>query len=113
MDEVKCKEPEDDYECGRALYDTESFMTLCVPNRDTAAEFAEELLKEVDSQTGASKYFAELSMCYPALIGMAFGTIVIAIIYIFLLKWLTKPILYTSMLLILLLFILLGGFCYL
>mmetsp|Transcript_14788 Transcript_14788/g.25160 ORF Transcript_14788/g.25160 Transcript_14788/m.25160 type:complete len:151 (+) Transcript_14788:590-1042(+) len=40
---------------------------------------------------------------------MAGGTIVISIIYIFLLKWITKPLLYTSMLLILAMFILLGA----
>ena len=40
---------------------------------------------------------------------MGGATIVISIIYIFLLKWITKPILYTSMFIILLMFILLGG----
>jgi solute carrier family 44 (choline transporter-like protein), member 2/4/5 len=40
---------------------------------------------------------------------MAVGTLVISIVYIFLLKWITKPLLYVSMLLILVFFILLGG----
>jgi len=40
---------------------------------------------------------------------MAFGTLVISMIYIFLLKWITKPLLYVSMVLILVFFILLGG----
>jgi len=44
---------------------------------------------------------------------MCGGTIVISIVYIFLLKWITKPLLYTSMLLILIGFILLGGWCWL
>lgn len=39
-------------------------------------------------------------------------TLIIAIIYIFLLKWITKPLLYTSMILILVFFILLGGFAW-
>jgi len=110
---VDCVVREGFDDCGRATYATERFMTLCLPDRESAAAVAEELLTQIDSQTDASKYLAELSICYPALIGMAFGTIVIAVVYIFLLKWLTKPILYTSMLLIFVLFVLLGGFCYL
>lgn len=43
---------------------------------------------------------------------MCGGTIVISIVYIFLLKWITKPLLYTSMLLILIGFVLLGGWCW-
>jgi len=44
---------------------------------------------------------------------MAVATIVISIAYIFLLKWLTKPLLYTSMLIILIGFVLLGGWLWL
>ena len=43
---------------------------------------------------------------------MAFATIIISIIYVFLLKWITKPLLYISMVLILVGFILLGGFAW-
>ena len=43
---------------------------------------------------------------------MAVATIFISIFHIFLLKWLTKPLLYTSMLLILIGFILLGGWAW-
>jgi len=39
-------------------------------------------------------------------------TFLIAIIYIFLLRWITKPLLYSSMLIILIAFILLGGWCW-
>jgi len=40
-------------------------------------------------------------------------TIVISIIYVFLLKWITKPLLYVSMFVIFVAFVLLGGYCYL
>jgi len=43
---------------------------------------------------------------------MCFVTLFIAIIYIFLLKWITKPLLYASMVIILAFFILMGGFCF-
>jgi len=44
---------------------------------------------------------------------MCVATIFISIIYIFLLKWLTKPLLYISMVLILAGFVLLGGWLWL
>ena len=40
---------------------------------------------------------------------MAFGTFFISILYIVLLKWLTKPLLYLSMIAILIGFVVLGG----
>jgi ABC-type bacteriocin/lantibiotic exporter with double-glycine peptidase domain len=40
---------------------------------------------------------------------MSAATLVISLIYIFLLKWITKPLLYVSMVLILACLILLGG----
>ena len=40
-------------------------------------------------------------------------TIVISIIYVFLLKWITKPLLYVSMFVIFVAFVLLGGYGYL
>ena len=52
-------------------------------------------------------------MCWKTMAIMAAGTVGISIIYIFLLKWITKPILYTSMFIILIMFILFGGWSWL
>jgi len=41
---------------------------------------------------------------------MTFGALIITVLYMFLLKWLTKPILYISLILILLGGVALGGF---
>jgi hypothetical protein len=43
---------------------------------------------------------------------MSAVTIVISIIYVFLLKWITKPLLYVSMIIIFVAFALLGAYCY-
>ena len=40
-------------------------------------------------------------------------TILVSIIYIWLLKWITKPLLYVSLIIILVCFVALGGFCFL
>lgn len=63
----------------------------------------------MNSKANFGKYFAELQECWRVLAGMCGGTIVISIIYIFLLKWITKPLLYISMVVILAMFVLLGG----
>lgn len=67
----------------------------------------------MNQQSSFSTYFAELQVCWKAIAGMCAATIVISIIYIFLLKWITKPLLYISMLLILITFVLLGGYSFL
>lgn len=59
------------------------------------------------------KYLVELGETWEIMLGMLGATIVISGFYIFLLKWITKPLLYISMLLILIGFILLGGWCWL
>lgn len=67
-------------------------------------------MKELDKKSGFAKYLVELQLCYKAVIGMCAGTFVIAAVYIFLLKWLTKPLLYISMFIIFIGFGLLAAF---
>lgn len=73
----------------------------------------EKVIEKMDESTGFVKYIVELKLCWDILIGMAVATIFISIFYIFLLKWITKPLLYTSMLIILVGFVLLGGWSWL
>jgi hypothetical protein len=51
----------------------------------------------------------DIQICWKAIVGMCAGTILIASLYVFLLKWIVKPVLYISMFLILVLFILFGA----
>ena len=51
--------------------------------------------------------------CWEVMVGMCFGTILISIVYMALLKWIVRPLLYLSMLFILGGFLLLGGFAWL
>ena len=59
------------------------------------------------------KYVTQMQYCWQHLIGMAAMTFVVSAVYVFLLKWLTKPLLYISIVLILLGFGLLGIFLWL
>jgi hypothetical protein len=56
-----------------------------------------------------ARYFAEIEKSWKEMAIMGAGTIGISIIYIFLLRWITKPLLYLSMLAIQIGFILLGA----
>lgn len=51
----------------------------------------------------------DIQTCYKVIIGMCCGTILIALIYVFALKWIVKPVLYISMLIILVMFVLFGA----
>lgn len=82
--------------------------TYCLPNKETAYDIFKKVYKELEESHNFGKYLAELQDCWRPMAVMAAGTVVISIVYIFLLKWITKPLLYTSMVLIQFMFILLG-----
>lgn len=71
------------------------------------------MIKKFDETSGFVKYLVELELCWEIMVGMAVATIFISAVYIFLLKWITKPLLYVSMLAILVGFVLLGGWLWL
>jgi O-antigen/teichoic acid export membrane protein len=58
------------------------------------------------------KYLVEFQYCWEILIGMALATILIALLYIFALRYIAKPILYISMVSILIALLLMGIWCY-
>lgn len=84
----------------------------CIPYGSEVKDTFNEIYKYMNGQFNIGQYMTDLMESRMALIIMMVITLLIAIIYIFLLKWFVKPLLYTSMLIILLGFILLGGFCY-
>jgi len=85
---------------------------MCIPTKEVGAELFNTIIAEVDKKTGAVKYLVELGEVWEVLLGMAVATIFISLLYIGLLKWITKPLLYTSMFIILVGFVLLGGWCW-
>jgi 4-hydroxybenzoate polyprenyltransferase len=96
-----------------SLFPTKKTSKLCLPTKEVGLDLFNKMLEKFDDSTGMVKYLVELGEVWEILVGMCFGTIVISIFYIFLLRWITKPLLYISMLAILIGFILLGGWCWL
>lgn len=96
-------------ECPTAAFDTVVAGTYCLPEADDVKQIFEKIYNNMNEKNNFGKYMADIAQCWQAIAGMCAATLVISVIYIFLLKWITKPLLYVSMLLILVFFILLGG----
>jgi hypothetical protein len=93
-----------------ANYDTVTQGQFCLPTKAVAKEYVKNILDTLNKTAGgATKYVVELGLCWEIVLIMAFGTFLISILYIVLLRWLTKPLLYLSMMAILIGFVVLGG----
>jgi len=107
-----CMINSDNEECPRAYFDTVALYTYCIPEKDDLKYIFENVYKQMNEKNNFGKYVADLQLCWKGLAIMAAVTLLISIVYIFLLKWITKPLLYISMVLILAAFCLLGGWCW-
>ena len=86
-------------------HDTDVLMGFCVPDLDTLRQKSEalfmQLYAQMDEQIGGFvKYTADARECWKLILIMGACSIGYTIVYFFLLKWITKPILYLSLLLI-------------
>lgn len=101
-------------------------MGYCVPDVDVVYDIAEvmtaaeqdsqnsEIMEKFNEAVGAfNKYIADIEMSVWLIVLMSFVALLVTLIYFFLLKWITKPILYTSLFLIFLLGVLITYWFYL
>lgn len=65
-------------------------------------------MEALSANSAFSSSMNDIQLCWKVVLGMCVATIFIALIYVFLLKWVVKPILYVSMVIILALFVLFG-----
>jgi membrane protein required for beta-lactamase induction len=66
----------------------------------------------MESNSAFASSVNDIQTCWKVIAGMAAGTILIALLYVFLLKWIVKPVLYVSMVIILAMFILFGAWSF-
>jgi len=72
------------------------------------------LYEQLNEQLGSfGKYMTDLVEGWKIILVMSFGSLFITLIYLCLLRWITKPILFTSLFLILILGALVTAWCYL
>jgi hypothetical protein len=95
--------------CEKAfLYGTTLVRTYCLPNKEAGAEILKVLRNAMESNSVMVSSVNDIQTTWRVIAGMAAATIVIALIYITLLRWFVKPLLYVSMILILVCFVLFG-----
>jgi len=61
---VDCTPNADVKTCPGALFATKPLAKTCFPDGEVTAKIIEQLLKELDSKSGFSKYIVELQMCW-------------------------------------------------
>jgi len=97
------------------LYSTMLVESMCIPTKESASDVYKILMNALqnDPNFGTfSKYAQEIGVVWKEILYMCLASVVISIIYIFLLKWITKPLLYCSMVIILAMFVLLGAWSF-
>jgi len=80
-------------------------MGYCVPTTEMVKKMGQSMFDAMTAQMnkqigGFSKYMADLTNSWRLLCLMSFISLLITLFYLFLLRWITKPLLYTSLFLI-------------
>jgi len=83
-----------------------------MPDKRSIKNIGDKFYMAMDSSGGFASFMHDIQECWRVLLGMAFATVFIALVYVFLLKWIVKPVLYVSMVLILILFVLIGAWSF-
>lgn len=108
------------YKCFLTFYKTASTIYRCLPSSNgndnaTLAESAGESLQTISSlseYTGAAAFFTrgfgEMEQCWPVILICSFTAMVFSLLWLFLLRWILKPLVYLCILLILVLLIVVG-----
>lgn len=88
-------------------------MGYCVPKLEDTAKLFDTVFKSMNDNSGIANYLVEIKDSWKAMTLMVFVAFIITIIYLALLKWITKPLLYVSLFAIFLFGVLGGGFLFL
>lgn len=82
-------------------HNTDAVMGFCLPNTTAMKEYSDDVYKQLNDQIGSfSKYMVDVQESWKLIMVMGVASLVFTLIYMFLLKWITKPILYVSLFLI-------------
>lgn len=106
---VKCIVNNDEKSCPTALYNTTLVFGYCLPEYDSTVELIKTVFAEMNNQANFSQYFIEIGEVWKLMIVMCFVALILSVIYVFLLRWIAKPLIYVSLFAIFLLG-LLGGY---
>lgn len=104
--------PATTYELKSWDYDTYVLAGFCIPDLEKS-DYKDEFYKQLNKQMGGfSKYMHDLKESWQLILVMGIASLVITLIYLFLLRWITKPLLYVSLFLILIFGALVTVWCF-
>jgi hypothetical protein len=93
-------------------YDTYVIAGFCVPNLENSG-YEKQFMEQLDKQAGGfGKYMHDLKESWKLILAMGAASLVVTLIYLFLLRWITKPLLYVSLFLILIFGGLVTAWCF-
>lgn len=94
-------------------YETQDVMGFCLPDAEFIKTRATQLAKAMsDAMGNFARYTNDVIISYPLVCIMAFVSLLITVAYLYLLKCITKPILYTSLFLVFILGCLITAWCF-
>lgn len=94
-------------------YDTEDMMGFCMPDAETMKTKGQALYKAMTESMGnMSRYLDDVGSSWKIILVVGILSLVITLIYLFLLRWITKPILYISLFLVFIFGALITFWCY-
>ena len=64
---------------------------------EESVEFATKIMDSMNGNSSIANYIVEIKEAWKAMTVMIFGAFIITLIYMMLLKWITKPLLYCSL----------------
>lgn len=89
-------------------YGTHLVRGYCLPDKASIIKVYSKVMEAMSSNSTFTSSMNDIQLCWKVILAMCACTILIALIYVFLLKWIVKPVLYVSMVAILVLFVLFG-----
>jgi len=94
-------------------YDTQDVMGFCFPTQEVMKTKGKEVYKIMSAKMGnMSRYMDDVSISWKIILVGGVISFFITLIYLYLLKWITKPILYISLFLVFIFGALITFWCY-
>lgn len=94
-------------------YDTQDLMGFCLPTTEEMKTKGKDVYKKMTESMGnMSRYLEDIGVSWKIILVGGILSLVITLVYLLLLRWITKPILYISLFLVFIFGALITFWCY-
>lgn len=95
-------------------YEVDELMGFCFPKMELLEKILKNILEMMTEKMGSfARYLHDIVIGWPIIVVMSVGSLFVTIIYMYLLKWITKPVLFSSLFFFFLWGSLITGWCFL